>query len=337
MNFLNKMFQKRTITTTNNEVLRENKRFKNNKNIVANEYIEINEYTTLKENRILHYKILKQLQSGYSGYIFLCENLRTKEKTVIKCCEKISSYEKEYNCLQKLKHSNIVKLKGKGVMQQIIRNKYIENPDSIKYNIIPLEYAEKGDLYNYLEKNGPLSEEAVKVIGIQILYGLNYAFSFGISHRDLKLENILITKNSKIIIGDWGLAAMNTDKRMCSSSCGTLGYMSPEIICRKEYYAEKSDIWAFGVLLFSLLTNTRPYSEPNRRKNTDDDEFSWMDEWLSSMVNKKWKLFWLSHEKCNNITLSKNCKSMFELIFEIDMKKRISIEELIKNEWFDSI
>jgi serine/threonine protein kinase len=330
------MFQKRTITTTNNEVLKENKRFKNNKNIVS-KYIEINENRIYKEDMILDYKILKQLQSGYSGYIFLCKNLKTDEKTVIKCCEKYSSYEREYYCLQKLRHSNIVKLKGKGVIQQIIRNKYFENIDSKKYNIIPLEYAEKGDLYTYLQKSGALSEEAVKVIAYQILDGLNYAFSFGISHRDIKLENILITKDSKIIIGDWGLAAINTDKRMCSSSCGTLGYMSPEMICRKEYYAEKSDIWALGVLLFSLLTNTRPYSEPSRRKNIDDNEFSWMDEWLSSMVNKKWKLFWLSHEKCNNIILSKNCKLMFEIIFEIDMKKRISIAELMKKKWFDDI
>ena len=344
-NYRNKILPKRKKNNEiENTVLTENKLFENNKNLVSNSYIQVrkdadekvvdNDFVE-KENIILNYKIIKELSKGYSGYVFLCKNIITKDKTVVKCCYKYSSYEREMYCLKMLNHENIVRLKGIGKIKEEIKNKFIKPNDPLEYHIIPIEYAENGDLYSYLQSKGSLSEKIVKNIGLQILEGLNYAFSFGISHRDIKLENILLSKDNKILIADWGLSAMNTNKRMCSTSCGTLGYMAPEMICRKMYYAEKTDIWALGVLLFSLLTDTRPYSEPQKRKDpTDDNDFSWKDEWLSAMINKKWKLFWISHEKNTNKKLSYDCKLMFEMIFEFDMVKRTSIANLLINNWF---
>jgi serine/threonine protein kinase len=341
-NYRKKIFRKRKNNEIENTILTENKLFENNKNTVSNSYIDINKDIIVKdvvkkENLILNYKIIRELSKGYSGYVFLCENIETDDKTVVKCCYKYSSYQREINCLKILNHKNIIRLKGIGKINQEVKNKFIKPNDPLKYHIIPIEYAENGDLYSYLQNKGSLSEKVVKNIGLQILEGLNYAFDFGISHRDIKLENILLSKDNRILIADWGLSAMNTNKRMCSTSCGTLGYMSPEMICRKKYYAEKSDIWALGVLFFSLLTDTRPYSEPLKRKDPfNDNDFSWKCDWLSAMIKKKWKLFWTSHERSTNIIFNDDCKTMFEMIFDSDMTKRISIENLLKYKWFNN-
>jgi len=54
------------------------------------------------------------------------------------------------------------------------------------------------------------------------------------------------------------------------------------------------------------------------------------------MIKKKWKLFWTSHERSTNIIFNDDCKTMFEMIFDSDMTKRISIENLLKYKWFNN-
>ena len=74
----------------------------------------------------------------------------------------------------------------------------------------------------------------------------------GISHRDLKLTNILIDKDQKIKIIDFGFA--DNTGRILHAYCCTPSYMAPEIICKKEYRGIDVGIWAIGVVLYKLLT-----------------------------------------------------------------------------------
>ena len=87
--------------------------------------------------------------------------------------------------------------------------------------------------------------------------GVKYLHGVGICHRDLKLENILIDDRNNVKIIDFGFSVCTAEKlRMF---CGTPSYMAPEIIQKKEYQGQKTDIWALGIILFVMLTGNFPF------------------------------------------------------------------------------
>ena len=187
------------------------------------------------------------------------------------------------------------------------------------------EYASNGDLYQLITTKKYLTDRYVRFIIKSIALGLSYAHKHGcdgggISHRDIKLENILIMDDGTIKIGDWGLSTFDIHNRMCSSSCGTLGYMAPELICRKKYKADKADVWSLGVMLFILRFGIRPYSEPKKRKQNKEDN-AWCDEWLKTIKRGKWDIWWYSHIQC--------MKSSDEI--RTKMKDKIDISDSYKN------
>ena len=78
--------------------------------------------------------------------------------------------------------------------------------------------------------------------------------SMKICHRDLKLENILISDRQKVKIIDLGFSIRQSDDTKLRIFCGTSTYMAPEITQKKEYSGFESDIWALGVILYIMLT-----------------------------------------------------------------------------------
>ena len=131
---------------------------------------------------------------------------------------------------------------------------------------------------------------------------------------------------------------------MTNKSVGTLGYMAPELLCKKYYNAHKADVWSIAVLIFSLCTGLRPYSEPKKRRETitEDglyDDSLWKDEWLDAIIKKKWKQIWLSHIKVKRRinTLSDNFFDLMQQMFIYDENLRPTLTEIIKHEWFKDI
>jgi serine/threonine protein kinase len=313
-------------------------------------YIRNKEQKCIKKQNILNnFVIEKNLNDGYSGKVYIGYEKKNskKRKVVIKFCHKLSSWETETGALENLKHPNIIKMVG-NKKSNIPCPDFIKN-DLSKYNlwkpnenteyppvhVLVQEFAEKGDLYQFLLENILVDENRTRKLVKPIVEALVYAYEkHSISHRDIKLENILIMKDGTIKLGDWGLAAFKTNNRKCSTSCGTLGYMAPEIICQKKYDANKTDVWALGVVLFSLCSGVRPYGEPKNRKKSPKD-ISWKDEWLDAIMNRKWAIWWKSHERSINIikSFSVELRDMIECIFEPDSNKRISLSELLKHPW----
>ena len=271
----------------------------------------------------------KKIFDSYSGKIYKGKHLKSSKDVVIKFCKKEKDWNKEVKALRNLNHPNIVKMVG-----DYQKNMNVKFDNIGKVSVIALEYAYHGDLYEFLNKNKSLSEDASRTIANQIVEGLIHAYSINISHRDIKLENVFITKTGRIVIGDWGLCSFQSNNRYSESSCGTLGYMAPEILCKLRYNPSKADVWSFGVLLFSLVSGSRPYSEPlSRRKNNFDT--SWKDQWLDSILVKDWDLFWRSHEKHSTIIFSDDLKDLIEKCLDPQFSKRISLTALTDHEWFD--
>ena len=104
-----------------------------------------------------------------------------------------------------------------------------------------------------------LSEGEASYIFRQIVEGLAYCHRQGIYHRDIKTENVMIDKNKKIRIIDFGFSVKSNPNTKLTLFCGTPNYMSPEIVLKREYLGGPSDSWALGVLLFVLTCGYFPF------------------------------------------------------------------------------
>ena len=113
----------------------------------------------------------------------------------------------------------------------------------------------EGDLYHKIKIEETLSETQICSLFCQILKGLIFLHSNGVVHRDIKPDNILLTKNkqnSQIIvkIADFSLAEYFHEKKL-NAICGTPGYMAPEIFTEDEY-DEKVDVYSLGIILYMM-------------------------------------------------------------------------------------
>ncbi|KAI9646988.1 hypothetical protein NHQ30_004989 [Ciborinia camelliae] len=159
------------------------------------------------------------------------------------------SYLREIDILSKLNHPNIIS----------IQKAFLSNDRLYMFT----ELAAAGDLYTYFDScNNRLGDTHARLITRQIALALEYLHSKGIAHRDIKMENILITNTdigSRVILTDFGLAN-HVDKTTgrLFSAVGTEGYVAPEIVGSDSNlsrgYTTAADMWSFGILTWSLLT-----------------------------------------------------------------------------------
>jgi len=138
-----------------------------------------------------------------------------------------------------------------------------------EYIYIVQEYLPGGDLFKFLEKvNFSIEMSLAHRFIEEISRALDYMHSFGIVHRDLKPENILLTDMSgipQLKIVDFGLSKMIGPKEKCTEPFGTLGYVAPEIIQRKEY-TQNVDIWSLGIITHLLVLGNLPFDDVSEKE-----------------------------------------------------------------------
>jgi serine/threonine protein kinase len=119
------------------------------------------------------------------------------------------------------------------------------------------EFAEEKDLYQMILGSGKLKEKnAAKAIH-GILSGLAYLHSKNIIHRDVKLENVLVTSTScDVMLADFGLAVPCKEEELYKK-CGSPGYLAPEIFAKR--YGKKADVFSAGVVLYTMLSGQMPF------------------------------------------------------------------------------
>lgn len=118
--------------------------------------------------------------------------------------------------------------------------------------------------------NKPISIDIAKFFIKQIAECLKYLHSqtktkTPVAHRDLKLENIIIDDRNNIKLIDFGFATFTLPGEKLKTFCGTPNYMAPEICTRKEYCGFSVDVWAFGVIIYVMLTGTFPFNGSNEK------------------------------------------------------------------------
>ncbi|KAF8973309.1 kinase-like domain-containing protein [Flammula alnicola] len=163
-----------------------------------------------------------------------------------------ATFAREISIMEKLEHRNICKLV----------EVFFQEDSSI--NLV-LELVEGGDLLEYILKSETgLDELHGKDITYQICDALAYIHSKGITHRDMKPENVLLTLDNPplIKVADFGLAKVVDSLTMLKTMCGTPSYLAPEVIREPpDGYDNLVDSWSVGVIVFSMLTNQGPFIE----------------------------------------------------------------------------
>ena len=198
------------------------------------------------------YIILEKKGHGATANVFCVKDFDHDTVYAAKILKKHSDlFDKEVNILNTLKTANspyIVNIVGAGEGLIIRKN----HPQTTNQYLV-LEYASKGELFNYIycAKCG-LSERHSKVIFAKILKGVQACHSKGICHRDLKMQNILVDADFNPKICDFGFATENNDH--LTEYLGTQAYASPEILRNRAYDGFKADIFSLGVVLITLTT-----------------------------------------------------------------------------------
>jgi len=132
---------------------------------------------------------------------------------------------------------------------------------------IAMEYADGGSLQRQWKKAQEagihFSEKQILHWCAQIVLALKHVHSMKIMHRDLKLANIMLTKQNIVKIADFGLArVLGSQTQFANTCCGTPYYLAPEV-CLEKPYDQKSDSWALGCILYELCTLKRPFDAKN--------------------------------------------------------------------------
>ena len=127
-------------------------------------------------------------------------------------------------------------------------------------NII-MEYLEGISLSSYLKTypNNRAPEKQCRPIVKALAEALDYLHQRQVSHRDIKLENIILSEDLAPKLIDFGFSTCIEKNKRVKIFCGTPSYMAPEIVQKREYRGEPADIWALGVLTFVALTGIFPF------------------------------------------------------------------------------
>jgi eukaryotic-like serine/threonine-protein kinase len=110
------------------------------------------------------------------------------------------------------------------------------------------------------QKDAPLSSKQASDIGIQIAEGVAAAHENGIIHRDIKSENIMLKKDGRVVVMDFGLAKLRGVSRLtkAGSTVGTMGYMAPEQVQGLDV-DHRADIFSLGVILYEMFAGEAPF------------------------------------------------------------------------------
>ena len=248
----------------------------------------------------------RRIGKGSFSTIYKCRHSDTdkqyalKEITIDKNKNK-TSIKREFEIMRKLNHENIVKI------HDVIIDTQLNNIYFI------MDYYEYGDLSKFLNKK-PLKEKFTRKYMKQLSNGLKYLLDNNILHRDLKPQNILLSKNYDIKITDFGFATYYTKDTIINTLCGSPMYMAPEIIT-KNGYDYKSDLWSVGIILYEMIHGYTPFNVQNFIE-------------LIKEIKKKNIII--------KVDVSESCKELIYSLCKTNPYERINWSEFFDHRWFDN-
>ncbi|XP_054996961.1 serine/threonine-protein kinase Nek5 [Sorex araneus] len=259
------------------------------------------------------YDVIKAVGEGAFGKAYLAKEKAEGVLCVIKeiSFAKMPTQEKEASkkeviLLAKMKHPNIV----------TFFSSFQENNSLF----IVMEYCDGGDLMERISKQrGVLfSEDQILSWFVQISLGLKHIHDRKILHRDIKAQNIFLSKSGSVVkLGDFGIArVLNNSMELARTCVGTPYYLSPEI-CQNKPYNNKTDIWSLGCVLYELCTLRHPFEGSN----------------LHQLVLKICR----AHFTPISPKFSPDLRALISQLFRVSARDRPSINSILKRPFLEKL
>ena len=193
------------------------------------------------------YEITEKIGTGGMSDVYKATDVVLGRQVAVKVLKEefandenfVSKFRSEASNAAKLEHPNIVNIYDVG------------SEDGLYYII--MEYVEGITLKTYIEKKGHLNYKEVISIAIQVGRGIEAAHKNQIIHRDIKPQNIIISKEGKVKVTDFGIARAVSSNTVSAEAIGSVHYISPEQ-ARNGYITERSDIYSLGIVMYEMCT-----------------------------------------------------------------------------------
>ncbi|MCR5791705.1 MAG: Stk1 family PASTA domain-containing Ser/Thr kinase [Lachnospiraceae bacterium] len=202
------------------------------------------------------YEILNKIGTGGMADVYKAKDHRLNRFVAIKILKQEFSEDKKFvdkfraeaQSAAGLTHPNIVNVYDVGEDQGL--------------HYIVMELVEGVTLKNFIENKGRLTSQETNGIAIQIVQGIQAAHDNGIIHRDIKPQNIIISRDGKVKVTDFGIAKAASSNTITSNAMGSVHYISPEQ-ARGGYSDARSDLYSFGVTMYEMLSGRVPFQGDN--------------------------------------------------------------------------
>ncbi|KAM3875114.1 ribosomal protein S6 kinase-related protein-like [Diretmus argenteus] len=166
-----------------------------------------------------------------------------------------------------LKHGVLEQSKEEVIIQRQLKHPFVHNLQDCwqtqRHLFIMCDYCGTGDLYTYWLLKGRFAEDEVGLFAAELGSALGFLHDMGIMHRDVKMENVLLSDQGHLRLADFGLSRRLRVGGRAFTICGTIQYMAPEVLSGGPYN-HAADWWSLGIMLFSLVTGEFPVApEPD--------------------------------------------------------------------------
>jgi serine/threonine protein kinase len=256
------------------------------------------------------YECIRRIGSGFCSTVALVRHTPTGDLCACKAVSRslliehslMEAFERELRLFEVLHHTNVVAFREIVYLDELI--------------CVIMEYCSGGDLFEYLIRNGPIPESRARSLFVQLVDALKYLTTRNVCHRDIKLENVLISGDGMLKLCDFGFSRIQTPSALVATPCGSPVYTAPEIFQGGGYDGHKADVWSLGIVLFAMCVGKQPFRSDN----------------ATDLVERI-----TAQELIVPAFLSVELRTLISHMLDRDPATRCDIDEVIRCEWLRTI